>query len=473
MVFSLTVPIFFLALADPILEAAAQQQDKEHVVEYFAAARARELNKLNKARQADLASYTAAKTELYSKLKTASDNYWQEHATRASTEDALHNLEKQRAKEVEALTSQNEKEKASLSEAQSKVLDLTEKLKSDDEKLKSDEEKLTSDERALEASHKDNSGLKTEVGRLQKEVTASAASKAEEHAKDAADIKRLEGLNAQLRTEAEKDSAAAASNLDAARREGSRANAEATRARGALARDKELLQQVKTDAEKKIADLESQWKKEEAAAEEGWKAQQKDLEAKWEKEREETATHVLKEEAALKELQGDRVELQKVAEAAVAKVDALEAKVSDIDLVRKSESAQATADAEALRAEVAELRANLTQRDSENRKLSAALESAEAEVSLHHSGIKQPHPPKAAPLVSDKEPVPVPVEAKEAAPAEAKEPAPADAKEAAPSRASPTELTYKAEAPKPHSSHHHWHHKKGHGSKIHMKFLHT
>jgi len=440
MVFSLTVPFFFIALADPILEAAAQQQDKEHVIEYFAAARARELSKLNKAREGDLASFTASKKELYSKLKIASDNYWHEHATRTETQEALFKLEKQRAKEVDTLTTENTRDKASLKEAESEVSTLTDKLKRDDS--------------ALETSRKEGSALKTEVAHLQEEATASANAKAEEHAKDTADIKRLEELNAKLRSEAEKDSAAAATNLAAARSEGSRANAEATRARAALSRDKELLQQVKTDAEKKIAELETQWKKEEAAAEQQWSAQQKELEEKMAKEREETTAHLQKEEAALKDLQTDRVELQKVAEAAVAKVEVLEAQAKDVDAKRSSEAAQATADAESLRAEVAEMKANLTQRaaekaslqaeeaslQSKNHKLSAALESAEAEVARQHSGVKEPHPPKAAPLVAAKEPTPVEKSVKE---------------------------------PKPHELHHKGHHKRGHANKIHMKFLHT
>merc|ERR1719428_1072771 len=91
---SLTTVLAVAALAlDPILEAAREQQDKEHVIDFFAAARARELKQLRASaaveRQQEAAAANATAARLMDELKDASGKFWKEHAARLKDEAAL------------------------------------------------------------------------------------------------------------------------------------------------------------------------------------------------------------------------------------------------------------------------------------------------------------------------------------------------------------------------------------------------
>merc|ERR1719460_517713 len=91
---SLTTVLAVAALAlDPILEAARAQQDKEHVIDFFAAARARELKQLRASvaveREEAAAAANATAAKLMGELKDASGKFWKEHAARLNAETAL------------------------------------------------------------------------------------------------------------------------------------------------------------------------------------------------------------------------------------------------------------------------------------------------------------------------------------------------------------------------------------------------
>merc|ERR1719478_646200 len=91
---SLTTVLAVAVLAlDPILEAARSQQDKEHVIDFFAAARARELKQLKASeaveREQEAAAANATATRLMSELKDASNKFWKEHTARLNVEAAL------------------------------------------------------------------------------------------------------------------------------------------------------------------------------------------------------------------------------------------------------------------------------------------------------------------------------------------------------------------------------------------------
>merc|ERR1719152_521072 len=90
---SLTTVLAVAAALDPILEAARAQQDKEHVIDFFAAARARELKQLRASEAAEreqaAAAANATAARLMEELKDAAGKFWKEHSARLNAETAL------------------------------------------------------------------------------------------------------------------------------------------------------------------------------------------------------------------------------------------------------------------------------------------------------------------------------------------------------------------------------------------------
>merc|ERR1719321_2089054 len=129
MLFPLTTVLGLALAVDPILEAAQAQQDKEHVIDFFAAARARELKQLRatetveREQQAAAANATAAR--LMEELKDASGKFWKEHAARMNAEAALRDhaasvrdTEAKREQEAEELAETEQKLSAARDETQ-------------------------------------------------------------------------------------------------------------------------------------------------------------------------------------------------------------------------------------------------------------------------------------------------------------------------------------------------------------------
>merc|ERR1740138_1548038 len=90
---SLTTVFALVAALDPVLEAARAQQDKEHVIDFFAASRARELKQLRASaaveREQEEAAANATAARLMGELKDASGKFWKEHEERLKEEKAL------------------------------------------------------------------------------------------------------------------------------------------------------------------------------------------------------------------------------------------------------------------------------------------------------------------------------------------------------------------------------------------------
>merc|ERR1719163_1392587 len=117
---SLTLLLALTAALDPILEAAREQQDKEHVIDFFAAARARELKQLRASaaveREQVAAAANATAARLMDELKDASGKFWKEHAARLNAEAAMRDhaasireSEAKREHEAEALAETEQK----------------------------------------------------------------------------------------------------------------------------------------------------------------------------------------------------------------------------------------------------------------------------------------------------------------------------------------------------------------------------
>merc|ERR1719163_555376 len=129
---SLTTVLAVAVLAlDPILEAARSQQDKEHVIDFFAAARARELKQLKASeaveREQEAAAANATATRLMAELKDASGKFWKEHTARLNVETALRDhaaslrdMEKKQEHEAEALAETEQKLSESRDESKAK-----------------------------------------------------------------------------------------------------------------------------------------------------------------------------------------------------------------------------------------------------------------------------------------------------------------------------------------------------------------
>merc|ERR1719263_304079 len=125
---SLTTVLAVAFALDPILEAARTQQDKEHVIDFFAAARARELKQLKASeaveREQAAAAANATAARLMEELKDASGKFWKEHAARLNDEAALRDhaaavrdAEAKREQEAEALAETEQKLSAARDEA--------------------------------------------------------------------------------------------------------------------------------------------------------------------------------------------------------------------------------------------------------------------------------------------------------------------------------------------------------------------
>merc|ERR1719454_2088342 len=126
---SLTTVLAVAVALDPILEAARAQQDKENVIDFFAAARARELKQLKAAeaveREQASAAANATAARLMEELKDASGKFWKEHSSRLNAEKALRvhaaslrDTEAKREQEAEELAETEQKLSAARDETQ-------------------------------------------------------------------------------------------------------------------------------------------------------------------------------------------------------------------------------------------------------------------------------------------------------------------------------------------------------------------
>merc|ERR1719321_2372747 len=224
MLFPLTTVLGLALAVDPILEAAQAQQDKEHVIDFFAAARARELKQLKASLAAErdqaAAQANATAARLMGELKDASSKFWKEHAARLNAETALRD------------------HAGSLRDAEAKREHEAEALAETEQKLSESRDEATAARDKVEALEKERTSLQREAAEAEKAVNGQRS-----------------------------DIAALREKFARSSREAAKAAAEATRARGALAKDQELLDQVEAEATQKVAGLQAQWKKEKNATE--------------------------------------------------------------------------------------------------------------------------------------------------------------------------------------------------------------
>merc|ERR1719171_635447 len=292
-----TVLAVLVAALDPILEAARAQQDKEHVIDFFAAARARELKQLRASeaveREQEAAAANATAARLMGELKDASGKFWKEHSSRLNAEKAL----RDHAASLRDAEAKQEHEAEALAETEQKLGASRDEAKTAEDKVAALEKERESVRREAADAEKALTGQRSDIAALREKYARSSR----EAAKAAADVKKLEEEVALLRAAFANSTKEGAVHLAAAKREAARAIAEATRARGALAKDQELLDQVEAAATQKVSGLQEEWKKEKAQTEAQTEAQ------------------IAKEEETLQKLDQDRTSLQQVAEAAVKK----------------------------------------------------------------------------------------------------------------------------------------------------------
>lgn len=273
---------------DPVLAAAEQQLDKEKVVAYFAAARAKELEE----EKAFRAQAGERSDKLYSQLKDASGKYWREHKARVQAEKAaravgssLHTASKDIDREVAKLQQHARAQNAAVEAAQEEVTKVRAEEREESARLAKAKAEARA-ARGVAAALESRNERETAAHELQSQA-------------DAAERKRLEAENAQLHKDLANVTETAADQVAKARRD-------AGRARAALKEDGELIERVKQTAEAEVEQVRAQ-----AVASQHEQQQKVDAQLQ-------------KEAAALQQLKKDRAELTAVAEAAVAKAEKLE-----------------------------------------------------------------------------------------------------------------------------------------------------